>query len=241
MKNNLAVVDADYTMEDKQPAPHGYAWQERLLSPDDCQTLIEGLSGLMDRKGEAGTVFNKDGYKVDKETRQSDVLWLEPWADSGTIGDNYALREACRRAYCSMVGFAHAVALTTLKNYGFELDGLPRNPVQVSRYKEGAFYKDHADRSGAHSDSADGRAARVLSLTVSLNRGVSEDYRADYQGGEFEFQDCELPDNVVAALGSPGAAIAFPSTAVHRVNAVTRGERWSLVLWATGKISNQST
>ena len=52
----------------------------------------------------------------------------------------------------------------------------------------------------------------------------------DYEGGEFNFFDCE---NLIKE--KTGTIIVFPSYAVHKVNPITKGTRYSLVVWFVGE------
>lgn len=66
---------------------------------------------------------------------------------------------------------------------------------------------------------------RKLSFTVQLTDP------AEYQGGDLEFQTGR---NLEPALRDRGAVLLFPSYILHRVSAVTKGTRSSLVGWVCG-------
>lgn len=66
---------------------------------------------------------------------------------------------------------------------------------------------------------------RKLSLVLQLS-GPEE-----YAGGEFEVM---TPTGELQALKRKGYITAFPSSAIHRVRAVTKGVRRSLVVFAAG-------
>ena len=108
------------------------------------------------------------------------------------------------------------------RNPTFHRVAIPRSirPPLISRYREGMDYGLHVD------DALMGRAAQKartdLSVTVALNSPE------DYDGGEliihspFGEQEVKLP---------AGAAVVYPSSAVHRVAPVSRGERLAAVTW----------
>ena len=108
------------------------------------------------------------------------------------------------------------------RNPTFNRVAIPRSirPPLISCYREGMNYGLHVD------DALMGRAAQKarsdVSVTVALNSPE------DYDGGElvihgsFGEQEVKLP---------AGAAVVYPSSAVHRVAPVSRGERLAAVTW----------
>lgn len=91
------------------------------------------------------------------------------------------------------------------------------HPLQLAHYKEGDFYDWHFDM-----DTVDVPEPRHFSATIELSEPNS------YEGGGLEFLG--MPENSPEKL--QGRMILFPSFAVHRARKVTKGERFSLVLWA---------
>lgn len=67
---------------------------------------------------------------------------------------------------------------------------------------------------------------RKLSMVVQLSDP------ADYEGGELQFTEVTNPDK--EALQKQGSIIVFPSYLQHAVTPVTKGKRYSLVLWLSG-------
>jgi len=65
---------------------------------------------------------------------------------------------------------------------------------------------------------------RKLSITVQLSNA------SDYEGGDFEFDEVETPDN----SKEKGTVLIFPSYLSHRVLPITSGVRRSLVAWFEG-------
>ena len=102
--------------------------------------------------------------------------------------------------------------------YGFDLWAMTEG-LQIADYEVGSFFAWHKDHgNGAHS-------IRKLSITVQLSDP------ADYDGGDMEFM---AGPEVRVAPKTLGTAIIFPSFVMHRVTAVTRGIRRSLVSWISG-------
>lgn len=93
-----------------------------------------------------------------------------------------------------------------------------REPCKLMRYRAGDHFNIW------HTDAGPGYAAsRVLSLTVELSD------RSQRVGGDFQFLQAGRTYRFSAERGD---AIAFRSTAPHRVTPVESGERFSIVNWA---------
>ena len=103
--------------------------------------------------------------------------------------------------------------------FGFDLHGLHEG-IQFTKYTApGGKY-------GQHIDSAYGTEIRKLSFTLQLSDPE------DYEGGELCLYNGG-PPNVMSK--EQGYVALFPSYVLHEVTPVTRGTRYSLVSWVTGK------
>lgn len=104
------------------------------------------------------------------------------------------------------------------KFWGMDLAGYAEQ-LQFTQYTAGG---DHYDW---HTDIGDGvLSLRKLSVTIQLSDPET------YQGG-----DLELRGGVeVTANRDRGNVTIFPSWMPHRVTPVTKGERFSLVVWISG-------
>jgi len=106
------------------------------------------------------------------------------------------------------------------QGFRFDLTGFGTG-CQIARYS--SEVQGHYDW---HIDLGTGRfSRRKISLSVQLSAADA------YEGGNLEFHLSGL-DRV--KMRQQGTLIAFPSFLEHRVTAVTRGERFSLVAWADG-------
>lgn len=98
----------------------------------------------------------------------------------------------------------------------------------LSRYKVGMEY-------GLHVDDAlmgkEGQFRTDVSVTVFLNQPY------DYEGGELEIHS---PFGIEAVKCPAGSAITYPSSTLHRVTPVTKGERLAAVTWVQSKIRDPS-
>jgi len=110
------------------------------------------------------------------------------------------------------------VAQANQRAWRAELAGFTE-PLQVARYRPGEHYDWHLDM-GAGKFSI-----RKLSFIVQLSDP------AGYEGGAVEFSYAR---EAAAAARGQGTMVLFPSFLLHRVAAVTAGERHSLVGWIGG-------
>lgn len=111
------------------------------------------------------------------------------------------------------------------RNYAF-----PRRivPPLLCRYKPGMKY-------GAHSDSAylpvqPEPLRSDVSITIFLNDP------ATYEGGELVIHLGERP---IPFKGPPGSAVAYPSTTIHEVAPVTKGERLVAISFVESQIVDE--
>jgi PKHD-type hydroxylase len=103
--------------------------------------------------------------------------------------------------------------------FNFDLFGLAEG-FQFTRYDAPTGHY------GMHIDKSLNGTVRKLSLTIQLSSPE------DYEGGELVLQTGLEPDLMPKELGK---MIVFPSYVLHEVRPVTKGTRYSLVAWITGK------
>ncbi len=103
--------------------------------------------------------------------------------------------------------------------WGFDISGFTE-AAQFTSYlaSEQGKYHFHTDVGGT-------AAHRKVSIIVQLSDPK------DYDGGDLQIYTVKEPMSMQKKKGS---AIVFPSYLLHRVTEVTRGQRDSLVLWASG-------
>lgn len=103
--------------------------------------------------------------------------------------------------------------------------------VNVENFAEMQFTEYHATENGHynwHHDvhwSSNNNSDRKISITVQLTD------EEEYEGGTFEFNECENPPK---ESKKKGTILVFPSYLQHRVLPVTKGTRKSLVAWFHG-------
>lgn len=103
-------------------------------------------------------------------------------------------------------------------DYHYDLIGFCENFYYL-RYSAGEHFNWHVDMG------AETPAPRKLSLVLQLSDP------AEYDGGDF---DVMLATDFARANKALGSIIAFPSYKIHRVTPVTRGERRTLTMFASG-------
>jgi PKHD-type hydroxylase len=103
--------------------------------------------------------------------------------------------------------------------FNFDLFGLAEG-FQFTRYDAPTGHY------GMHIDKMLNGTVRKLSLTIQLSKPE------DYEGGELALQLGNEADLMPKELGK---MIVFPSYVLHEVRPVTKGIRYSLVAWVTGK------
>jgi len=139
---------------------------------------------------------------ADAAVRSSDVAWL-----SGNRNIQSILWEY--------------VKVANENAFNFQVENIC--DIQYTEYhsNKGGHYDWHIDVNWNGDEPLD----RKLSVTVQLSDP------SEYEGGGFEFAECETPD---ASSRQKGTVLVFPSYLQHRVLPITRGTRKSLVAWFEG-------
>lgn len=143
-------------------------------------------------------------HRLAPEVRNSDVSWILPSEQSEWLYKR--MQNLC--------------AKVNLDKFQFDLEKF--EVFQYGKYKEGQFYNWHTD-SGPTLP-----MHRKLSLMVALTPPD------EYDGGEICINTNGNQDEPLVLKMEPGSVIVIPSWVPHVVKPVTRGERVSLVAWATG-------
>jgi PKHD-type hydroxylase len=112
-----------------------------------------------------------------------------------------------------------AVLNVNNKFFNFDLFGLAEG-FQFTRYDAPTGHY------GMHIDKVINGLVRKLSLTIQLS------LPEDYEGGELALQFSKDAEIMPKELGK---MVVFPSYVLHEVRPVTKGTRYSLVAWITGK------
>ena len=115
------------------------------------------------------------------------------------------------------------------KDAGWNFQWAPVDFVQFTQYNVGQYYGWHRDTQIPETFEANSQI-RKLSITINLND--------DYEGGEFyidaEEQYGKTSPRLVDTLKPKGSISVFPSDIWHKVDPVTKGTRYSIVVWVKG-------
>jgi PKHD-type hydroxylase len=201
-----------------------YYWYfQSVLTHKFCDELIDyaktrnqniALTGGLTAKQESGKKLDKKDLLFLKKKRNSNVVWLD---------DPWIYKEI------------HPFIYEANKNAGWNFQWDYSESCQFTKYSKGQHYDWHADTFPETYNSNDlnfkGKI-RKLSVTCSLSDPK------EYKGGELEFQfrDTEDPNptRVCNEILPRGSIVVFPSHVWHRVKPVTKGTRYSLVMWNVG-------
>jgi PKHD-type hydroxylase len=205
-----------------------YFYFKSALSPKLCDEILNygkkhqsemGITG-----GKKNSLSKKEIKNIQKK-RKSNVVWLS---------DNWIYKEII-----PYVNNANKWA-------GWNFDWDFSEPCQFTKYSVNQYYGWHCDSDNEpykRSQNKDGTwpqdhgKIRKLSVTVSLVEPT------EYVGGNLEFDfrnsmDIEWKKGKTTKecveIRPRGSIVVFPSFVWHRVKPVTRGTRYSLVMWNLG-------
>ncbi len=202
-----------------------YYYFQSALTPRFCDELIKygisqqeqlALTGGQTEKINKGKDLSDEDLKDLKKKRDSNIVWLND-----------------RWIYKEIQPFIHQA--NRLAGWNFDWDF--SESCQFTKYKLNQFYDWHCDSwetPYANPDNKDTNGKiRKLSVTCSLSAPE------DYEGGELEFDFRNMdPDKKsirkCAEIKPRGSIVVFPSHVWHRVKPVTKGTRYSLVIWNLG-------
>jgi PKHD-type hydroxylase len=202
-----------------------YYYFQSALTPRFCDELIKygiaqqeqlALTGGQTEKINKGKNLSDEDLKDLKKKRDSNIVWLND-----------------RWIYKEIQPFIHQA--NRLAGWNFDWDF--SESCQFTKYKLNQFYDWHCDSWEAPYANPDNKDTngkiRKLSVTCSLSAPE------DYEGGELEFDFRNMdPDKQsvrkCAEIKPRGSIVVFPSHVWHRVKPVTKGTRYSLVIWNLG-------
>jgi PKHD-type hydroxylase len=151
--------------------------------------------------------------------------------DTGRAKQNLQVPEAAPQARA----LGDLVRTRLGANPNFVSAALPAKvyPPLFSRYDVGMTYGAHIDSAIRFGDGSGGGARYRTDLACTLF--LSE--TADYDGGELVI---DAPQGPHAVKLNAGDLVLYPASSVHRVQPVTRGQRWAGVFWVQSMVRDQS-
>lgn len=251
-----------------------YYWFKSVLTPDQCQRLIDLGVNQMKKDEENGksieaTTFGRNHKEAMLEKNQN----VTPQADKTIdelrkeMGDETANIEQNRYVRDSQVSWLderwiydliHPFLRTANKEAGWNYEWDYSEAFQFTKYNKGGFYGWHSDGQscnfgkykriipGVSQKNPDGTypsgyttnpnmigKVRKLSMTINLNKP------GEYEGGNLKFDFGPHAGgkrfHECVEIRPQGSIVVFPSYVYHQVTPVTRGTRYSMVLWSVGQ------
>ncbi len=188
----------------------GVVTQLQVLEPRECDLLIKTCQPFVEQS-KVGTSASH-GW-LEPESRQSKSVLITP-DDSRFTSIQPLLQKTVE-------------AFLTISNQRFRYPATHVEAIQFTEYLEEDFYTWHMDASP--------EIPRYSSASLGLSSPFS------YQGGDLSFRDILDPDDKESPIKikiTQGELLVFPSLLVHSVTPITKGKRYSLVLWSPVPPSN---
>ena len=179
-----------------------------------CQEVIDYAKTQSSSFGLTGDQKENSIKKYKK--RKSKVIWLEEaWI------------------YKMLCPYVSSANISLNLNYNINTSETP----QFTIYEVGQYYGWHQDDfpepyPSDHVLIRLRNKSRKISATIALNS------KGEYEGGDLQLavDQLENPKREIISpdLNKAGSMVVFPSSTWHRVTPVTKGTRYSLVMWSLG-------
>jgi PKHD-type hydroxylase len=165
-----------------------------------------------------GNVLSADDVKVVRATLTR-ARFIDGRATAGFAARTVKNNRQAAGSDRSLETIRKLVAERILGNEVFRLAVRPKalSPLLFSRYEKGMHYGSHVD------DALMGGMRTDVSFTLFLSDPKN------YDGGALAIESTSGEESFKLAAGS---LVAYPSTSLHQVTAVTRGARLAAVGWA---------
>jgi PKHD-type hydroxylase len=199
-----------------------YWYFDKALSKKECHKIIKHSLSKKNRTARTFGLNKKrlSGKEIKdlKKRRDSNIIWLR---------DKWLIDRI--RPYINIAN--------SNSGWNFEISSI--EDIQFTIYKKNQHYNYHQDSSFVPYDRSDNihlhGKIRKLSMSICLSDP------SDYKGGDFKILTHDITDPTklkeieVKELKPMGSIIVFPSDEYHCVTPVTKGTRYSLVVWCVGK------
>ena len=187
----------------------------KAIPSHTCEDIIEFGKSLNPKEGKTSASKNMLSDEEKKEhaekVRNSKTEWIK---------DSWVFTELC-----PFVEYAN-------KSWGFNISKY--EDVQFTEYQPKGHYNWHNDSIKNPMNLKN--MQRKLSVSVQLSKPE------DYEGGDLKFNlrglDSHQEDNIMSPppeFKQQGSLVVFPSFLWHKVEPVTKGVRYSLVMWTLGE------
>lgn len=186
----------------------------RAIPAHECEQIIEYGKSLNPKEGKTNAsnsmLSDEEKQTHSQKIRKSKTCWI---ADDWLKRDLY-----------SIVQYAN-------KSWNFNLS--QNEDIQFTEYAPKGHYNWHNDSIKNPMNLKN--MQRKLSMVVQLSDPK------DYEGGDLKFNlrglDSSQSDNIISPppeFKQQGSIVVFPSFLWHKVEPITSGKRYSLVMWTLG-------
>ena len=209
---------------------HPVYWVHNFLSDNEIEKIKKYTEDILEEDAQVGEKFREEEKKpftveyhikdpnIGKVPRKriANIKWIELNSETNWL-------------YKKIINQIHKV---NQENFDMILKFVEN--LQFSEYTESqqGFYTKHND-CGDKGELENFVDIRKLSFSIQLTD------KKEYEGGELEFQCRNLDDpthtRLCTEIMPKGSIVVFPSFVWHRVKPVTKGRRYSLVVWHLGE------
>jgi len=194
-----------------------YYYFKSALSTKFCEDILNFSKQFEPKVGQ--TFGNPNIENNTTKNRKSNVIFIdEKWI------------------YKEIHPFIHEANIRSGWNFQWDFS----ESCQFTKYGVGQYYGWHCDsyKEPYHNNPNTNLNGKIRKLSVTVSLSEPE----DYDGGdlEFDFRDTVIKKRVSSRLHTcdeikpRGSIVIFPSFVWHRVTPVTRGTRYSFVVWNLG-------
>ena len=198
-----------------------YYWYFQSVIPERiCDDIVRYGKSLQDQMAVTGGYGNRPLSKKEtkdlKKKRNSDIVWMS---------DRWIYKEI--QPYVNQANV----------NAGWNFQWDWTETAQFTEYKPGQFYGWHQDSlNQSYKNKEDNYNGKMRKLSCSILLNNSD----EYEGGHLQFKmlsgnDADSTVITATETSKKGSIIIFPSFNWHQVTPVTRGTRYSLVMWNLGE------
>ena len=172
--------------------------------PDD---IADFMQEVLDTYLPMNSFIGSDTRNIDKSVRDSEVRFVQ-FNERTQFLKDWLIETADKDKFWFPRESTDRFERTSSK-----LEGLNPEPVQVTTYRNNNYYDWHVD--GRIGD------PRCLTLIAQLSDS------AEYEGGKLEVEGIDFPDYAY----QKGSVILLYPHLRHRVTAITKGVRHSMITW----------
>ena len=159
--------------------------------------------------------------------------WIDGVVHAGTLSRAVKFNEQLDDRSPQAIEFGNAILPPLGTHPGFLSAALPEriHPPKFNRYTGGGRFGVHVD--GAIMRIADANLTMRSDLSATLFLSDPE----DYDGGELQI---ETPFGAQAVKLPAGSMVLYPSSSLHQVTPVTRGERVCSFFWIQSMVRDEA-